>query len=179
MDQRWSHSDERYYDQRYAPTLPSTAPHQPPGHQQQQHPLNGNLHLPSTSSNSALSSLTPSSRSQSMAYVGDNEGDLSMEDPQDADPYNKQKYEEPHRDFPTRANHRHRPSSQYMPQEESTAARRYSPMALSPTSPYSATPQNAGGSQYSPYSSSRQSPTRPSLYSSHSQPHYSPTSERK
>lgn len=99
-----------------------------------------------------------------------------MEDAGDLDPYNKSKYEDVSRapEYPARqSNHRSRPSSQYYPQqEESSAARRYSPMKLS------ATPSNAG-SQYASYTSSAQStasrtsPTRPPLYSSHSNSYYS------
>lgn len=97
-------------------------------------------------------------------YQADVEGDLPMED---ADPFNKQKYE-----YPIRANHRSRPTSQYLPQEESSAARRYSPMNLSPTTPYSSTPGNAPQAHFASYTPtlqpSRLSPTRPHVYSSQS-----------
>lgn len=110
---------------------------------------------------------------------GDFEGDMSMDDATDLDPYNKQKYEDVARapEYPTRqSTHRSRPSSQYIPQppqEESSAARRYSPMKLS------ATPTNGATSPYTSYTasaqpqSSRTSPTRPSLYTSHSNSYYS------
>ena len=99
-----------------------------------------------------------------MAYAGDNEGDLPMHDA-DLDPYNKQKYEDMARDYPVRPHHRHRGSSQLIPQEEtSAAARRYSPMKLSPALSYS---------PYVPNSTAGTSPTRPGLYSSHSQTAFS------
>lgn len=99
------------------------------------------------------------------AYSGD--GDIAMED---ADPYNRMKY-------PSRPNHQQRPSTQYLSQEESTAARRYSPMtALSPSSPYAPTSQQSSQSPYGHYTphnaSARQSPTRSSHYATPSQSYY-------
>lgn len=111
-----------------------------------------------------------------IAQNGDFDGDLTMEDPSDLDPYNKQKYEDVSRtpQYPTRQSQpRSRPPSQYIPQqEESSAARRYSPMKLS------ATPTNASSSytSYTPSgqsTSSRTSPTRPSLHTSNSNFYYS------
>ncbi|KAI9673428.1 MAG: dual specificity protein kinase yak1 [Caeruleum heppii] len=57
------------------------------------------------------------------------------------------------------------PSSQYMQQDDASAARRYSPMdTLSPTSPYAPTSQQSGNGAYSSQhyqsQSSRRSPTR-------------------
>lgn len=84
-----------------------------------------------------------------------NESDVQMED---ADPYNRSKY-------PSRPTHQHRTSASYLGQE-SSAARRYSPMnVLSPSLPYVSSPKQPP-SAYS-YSSaqtpsSRQSPTRQS-----------------
>lgn len=70
---------------------------------------------------------SPSTPSRSRDYVTD--ADTTMED---ADPYNRAKYS-------VKTNHYARPSSQYFPTEESTAARRYSPKnALSPSAPYNA-----------------------------------------
>ena len=110
------------------------------------------------------------------AQNGDFDGDMSMEDAGDLDPYNKQKYEDVSRtaEYPTRQPmHQSRPSSQYYPQqEESSAARRYSPMKLSATPTNATTPYTS----YTPSgqtSSSRTSPTRPSLYASHSNSYYS------
>jgi len=93
----------------------------------------------------------------------DIEGDIPMED---ADPFNKQKYE-----YPIRSTHKSRPpSTQFLPQEESSAARRYSPMDLSPTTPYSTT--HAPQSHFSSYTPvlqpNRHSPTRPHMYGSQS-----------
>ncbi len=97
------------------------------------------------------------------------DGDVAMED---ADPYNKMKY-------PARPSHHSRPSGQYLGQEESSAARRYSPMKATPSSPY--TPQQPSQSPYGHYpaqnSSARQSPTRSSHYSTPSQSNYSTPSE--
>lgn len=112
-----------------------------------------------------------------MTYEGDNDGDLPMED---ADPYNKQKYES-ERDLPIRPHHRNRPSQSqpYLVQndEASAAARRYSPMKLSPSTPYTTGSPHSGNNstaplQYTPYTpnqSTLQSPTRPSPYGSNSQ----------
>ena len=94
---------------------------------------------------------------------------------EDADPYNRMKY-------PSRPNHSQRPSTQYLAQEESAAARRYSPMkALSPSSPYAPSSQQSSQSPYGHYpsqnTSARQSPTRSNHYSTPSQSYYSTPSE--
>ncbi|KAF9884397.1 dual specificity protein kinase yak1 [Aspergillus nanangensis] len=110
---------------------------------------------------------SPAATPRSRDYVTDN--DTTMED---ADPYNRAKYS-------ARANQQGRPSSQFFPQEESSAARRYSPMnALSPTMPYN--PTSPGKSQHA-YAfppgptQSRRSPTRAAPnYSSPPQPYQSP-----
>lgn len=128
------------------------------------------------------SSLAPNSKSVSMAssspaatthsrdYVP-TDADTPMED---ADPYNRSKY-------PTRLPHHNRPSSQYMPNEESSAARRYSPMnILSPTQPYNASPTKSQNSYAAPppgSSGAQQSPTRTNAYSSSSQTYQSPPCE--
>lgn len=99
-------------------------------------------------------------------YSGD--GDVAMED---ADPYNRMKY-------PSRPSHSHRTASQYLSQEDSTAARRYSPMkALSSSSPYTVSPQQPNHSSYNAYApqnaAARQSPTRSNAYQTPtSQPFY-------
>jgi dual specificity protein kinase YAK1 len=111
--------------------------------------------------------IAPTSKSVSMAsspaardYVADT--DTPMED---ADPYNRSKY--------PRSTHQIRPSSQYLPNEELSAQRRYSPMnILSPSLPYNASPSKSQNS-YGP-SSSRQSPTRTSGFPSPSQTYQSP-----
>ncbi|KAF2687164.1 kinase-like protein [Lentithecium fluviatile CBS 122367] len=105
----------------------------------------------------------------------DGDGDVPMED---ADPY-KPKYSA------SRANHQHRQSQQFLQQvqqEDSAAARRYSPMNLSPTSPYSGATQQ-GGQNYTSFSpqtqnNSRQSPTRTNPYMSPANSYYSPPATR-
>ncbi|KAJ5966483.1 hypothetical protein N7481_013197 [Penicillium waksmanii] len=94
---------------------------------------------PSSGPNSKTVSMasSPTATPRSRDYVTD--ADTTMED---ADPYNRAKY-------PSRPNHHNRPSSQFLGQaEESSAARRYSPMnALSlPTSSYPTSPGKAQGS---------------------------------
>jgi dual specificity protein kinase YAK1 len=99
-------------------------------------------------------------------YTGD--GDVAMED---ADPYNRMKY-------PSRPSHSQRTSSQYLPQEDSTASKRYSPMkTLSPSSSYAASPQQPNHTAYNTYAphagSARQSPNRSSAHNpSSSQSYY-------
>ncbi|MCJ1289452.1 dual specificity protein kinase yak1 [Xylographa carneopallida] len=127
--------------------------------------------VPSQSQSSAASpATTPLVKHE---YTDD--GDIAMED---ADPYNRMKY-------PSRPSHSHRVSSQYLSQDDSTAAKRYSPMnALPPASPYAASPQQATHPAYNAYGppsgSARQSPNRTSAYQpSSSQSYYpSPVSSR-
>lgn len=108
---------------------------------------------------------SPAATPRSRDYVTD--ADTTMED---ADPYNRAKYS-------TRPSHHSRPSSQYFPSEESSAARRYSPMnVLSPSMPYNTSP----GKPHNAYAfppgpnQSRRSPTRVPNYSSPPQPFQSP-----
>ena len=99
------------------------------------------------------------------AAYGDS--DVPMED---ADAYGKPRYT-------SRANHQHRHSQQYLQQDESAAARRYSPMNLSPTSPYHPGTQSAQTSYVGfspPTHSNRQSPTRNNSYMSPPAAYYSP-----
>ncbi|KAL8842985.1 MAG: hypothetical protein Q9176_002288 [Flavoplaca citrina] len=125
--------------------------------QQQQHlPSPGfgyeSYQTPTIPSHSQSMAASPSSTPRHRGYSGD--GDVAMED---ADPYNRMKY-------PSRPTHSHRSSAQYIPQDDSAAARRYSPMKAT-------TPSNYANS------SARQSPSRahPS-----SQNYYStPTSSRQ
>lgn len=150
----------------------------------QQQPSNGSAQQPQSQSGHGYEPYqTPSmpSQPQSMAvspigtphasgYVpGD--GDVAMED---ADPYNKMKY-------PSRPSHQPRPSGQFLGQEDSPAARRYSPMKATPSSPYA--PQQPSQSPYSQYpsqnTSARQSPTRSSHYSTPSQSSFTTPSEWK
>jgi dual specificity protein kinase YAK1 len=109
--------------------------------------------------------LSSSSHAQSIATPPaaltqrDGNGDVAMQDAGDA--YSGVKY-------PMRPHHQqhlstgNRAIAHNPPQEQSTAAQRYSPMeTLSPSAPYAASPQTSQ-SQYS----TRQSPTKPGSYSS-------------
>jgi dual specificity protein kinase YAK1 len=101
-------------------------------------------------------------------YNGDGDGDVAMED---ADAFNKPKYG-------SRPSHQQRLSQQFIQQEESAAARRYSPMNLSPTSPYTAGPTQSNQPSYTSFTpqsqSTAQSPTRTNPYISPPQSYYSP-----
>ncbi|KAJ5465191.1 Serine/threonine-protein kinase ppk15 [Penicillium daleae] len=136
---------------------------------------------PSTSSKP--SSAHPSSKPVSMAssptatprsrdYVTD--ADTTMED---ADPYNRAKY-------PSRPTHHNRASSQFLNQaEESSAARRYSPMnVLSPPMSYPPSPgkpQGSFGSSPAAPGQTRRSPTRAADYASSPQGYQSPQSSNR
>lgn len=89
----------------------------------------------------------------------DGNGDVAMQDAMDQ--YSSMKY-------PMRPHHQQHLSSSRVaahPAEQSAAAQRYSPMeALSPTTPYGASPQIQQNSYSSQSSISRQSPTRPGSY---------------
>ena len=103
-------------------------------------------------------------------YMDD--GDVTMED---ADPYNRMKY-------PSRPTHT-RVHSQHLSQEESSAARRYSPMnTFSPTSSFIASSPQQANHTYNAYTSSsqsaRQSPSRGNnAYASPTSQYYSPNGE--
>lgn len=153
MDQQWSQYGESPLSSRQARYAPQGQPQHAQGQQ-----------LPSLASDPYVTSAGPS-RAQSMslgshsaapsrgAYNGDGDGDVQMED---ADPYNRAKHG-------GRPGHSRMNSAQMIQQEESTAARRYSPMNLSPASPYAATPQQqqAQFSAFTPNpNQTSQSPTR-------------------
>ncbi|KAJ5622196.1 hypothetical protein N7528_005428 [Penicillium herquei] len=126
---------------------------------------------PSTGPNSKPVSMasSPSATPRSRDYVTD--ADTTMED---ADPYNRAKYS-------SRSNHHSRASSQFLNQaEESSAARRYSPMnVLSPSGMSYPTSPGKQGSYFSPgQSQSRRSPGRTGDYSSPPQGYQSPPSNR-
>ncbi|KAL9600080.1 MAG: hypothetical protein Q9179_003339 [Wetmoreana sp. 5 TL-2023] len=109
---------------------------------------------------------SPAGTPRSRAFSSD--GDIAMED---ADPYNRMKY-------PSRPTHSHRASAQYIPHDDSAAARRYSPMkTVTPSSHHAASPQHPVQVPHSQYmsqsSSARQSPTRPHQYTTPSQSYYS------
>lgn len=125
---------------------------------------------PSTGTNSKTASMasSPTATPRSRDYVID--ADTTMED---ADPFNRAKY-------PARPNHHNRASSQFLGQaEESSAARRYSPMnnALSPPMPYPTSPgksQPSYGFPPTAHAQSRRSPARAPNYSSPPQGYQSP-----
>ncbi len=95
---------------------------------------------------------------------GDGDGDVSMED---ADPYNRHKY--------SSQAAQQRLSQQYASiNDDSAAARRYSPMNLSPSSPHAAG-QGSFASYNSQPQSSRHSPTKGYSYTSPSQNYYTPS----
>lgn len=121
---------------------------------------------PSVSSHPQSMATSPIGTPRARASSGD--GDIAMDD---ADPYNRMKY-------PSRPNHQHRTSGQQLLQEDSTAARRYSPMkALSPSSHYASSPHHPG-QPYTPQTpSARQSPTRTNPYSSPPQSYYTTPSK--
>ncbi|KAF2803712.1 kinase-like protein [Mytilinidion resinicola] len=169
MDQQWS----PYVDNpasnrqaRYAPqTLASPRDPSAPSIKQEAYVS------PPAPSRSATMSLASPGAAQGREYNGDGDGDVPMED---ADPY-KPKYAQ-------RANHQQRNSQHFIEQEKSAAALRYSPMNLSPTSPYGSTPQQpqSGYTSFTPQAAqgNRQSPTRSNPYMSPPQSYYSPPASR-
>ena len=173
MDQNWQPYTDVAAASRHGRYSQSTG-QQPANGSAQHQPHSGysyeayqNNSVPSQPQSMAVSPIgTPRTR----AYSGD--GDVAMED---ADPYNRMKY-------PSRPTHSQRPSAQYLGQEDSSAAKRYSPMkALSPSSPYAPSSQQSSQSPYGHYASqttsARQSPTRSNHYSTPTQSYYSTPSE--
>lgn len=118
----------------------------------------------------AMSVASPAASQTRGLDYNDGDGDIKMED---ADPY-KPKYAQ------GRVNHQHRSSQQFLQHEESSAARRYSPMNLSPTSPYTAGTAQQPAPNYASFTpqqqphSNRQSPTRNNPYISPPNSYYSP-----
>lgn len=112
---------------------------------------------------------SPTATPRNRDYVTD--VDTTMED---ADPYNRAKYL-------SRPNTHNRASSQFLAQaEESSAARRYSPMnVLSPPMSYPASPGKSQGYSFPPMTpgQSRRSPARAADYSSPPQGYQSPPCE--
>ncbi|KAJ5225429.1 hypothetical protein N7468_006654 [Penicillium chermesinum] len=121
---------------------------------------------PGPNSKSMASSPTATPRTRD--YVTD--ADTAMED---ADPYNRAKYS-------SRQTQHSRASSQFLSQaEESSAARRYSPMnVLSPPMSYPTSPGKPQGYGYSPSGQSRRSPAR-NEYASPPQGYQSPPSSNR
>ncbi|CAL5869469.1 uncharacterized protein PFLUO_LOCUS3698 [Penicillium psychrofluorescens] len=131
---------------------------------------------PSAGPNSKPMSMasSPAATPRSRDYVSD--ADTAMED---ADPFNRAKY-------PARPNHHSRASSQFLAQanEESSAARRYSPMnnVMSPPLSYPVSPGKSQGAYgfpqgpQNPQPHARRSPTRAPEYASPPQGYQSPPS---
>jgi dual specificity protein kinase YAK1 len=165
MDQQWNSQLDPNRQARYAPqTVPS--------HQYTPRDLNSAPAIKQEGySQPPLANRAPSMpmTSQGMPqnrvpeYNGDGDGDVRMED---ADQYNKPKGSRGHSRLP----------SAQLAQEESAAARRYSPMNLSPSSPYAATAQQqsiqGAYASYSPQAQNRNSPTRANSYMSPPQNFY-------
>ena len=109
---------------------------------------------------------TPSAQGNSYEHNG--EYDVAMED---ADPYNRAKY------LP-RPSHAHRLSAQFV--EGSSAAQRYSPMNVMPTSAHTSSPRSGLQMNYQSGDppSSRQSPTRTNQYALDRYPAEPPTPTR-
>ena len=168
MDQQWqAYSDSRgrypqAASQQHPRQMNNGSIHQLTPHSGYSHETYQTLSVPSHPQSMAASPIgTPRART----YNGD--GDVAMED---ADPYNRLKY-------PSRPNHQHRASAPYLPDEDSSAARRYSPMkALSPLNHYPQTPQQLNPGTFGAYNpantSARQSPTRSNAYSTPTQSYY-------
>lgn len=126
---------------------------------------------PSAGPNSKPASMasSPTATPRNRDYVTD--ADTTMED---ADPYNRAKY-------PSRPNTHNRASSHFLAQaEESSAARRYSPMnVLSPPMSFPTSPGRSQGYGFPPTTpgQSRRSPARTGDYSSPPQGYQSPPCE--
>ena len=130
--------------------------------QQQAAFTHGSYQTPTIPSYSQSMMTSPAGTPHSKVYTGDGDRDIAMED---ADPYNTMKY-------PSRPNHHRGGSTQYLSQEDSVAARRYSPMKpFSSASYYPNSPQHSAHGSFSTHTqsvSARQSPTRqnshPTIY---------------
>ena len=167
MDHQW---------QAYSAQTPSRQMRYAPQPHEQQRDMNS-LYATKPDSYQSLSSPTwqtsmagthgPTSQTRGMNSTGngDNDGDVSMED---ADPYNRHKYSSQQR-----VSQQHTPSH-----NESVAARRYSPMNMSPSSPHATGTPSAQNSfsSYTPQSqSSRHSPTKNYPYASPVHNYYPPS----
>ena len=177
MDQQWtaysSEAPEGTRQARYAPqgTTPSyhTQRDASAPAQLKQNPYASPSAPSAPSRSNTIALQSPSQASSRGPDFNDNDGDVKMED---ADPY-KPKYNA------QRPNHQHRHSQQLLQQEESAAARRYSPMNMSPTSPYPGGTQQSGQNytSFTPQiqnNSNRGSPTRNNPYMSPPNSYYSP-----
>jgi dual specificity protein kinase YAK1 len=169
QQQQWGSFNEAGRQPRYAPqTLPSQQNthrdhNSAPAANLEQYAISG---APSRSGTMPVVS-TNAPPGRGLEY-GDRDGDIAMED---VDPYKPKQTSRP----PT---HQRLPSN--VQQEDSSNAQRYSPMNLSPSSPFAATQQamHSTYGNYTPQTSSRTSPTRASTYMSPPTGYYSsPPSE--
>lgn len=116
-----------------------------------------------------IPSIGVSHSSSRRGYSFDGDGDTPMED---ADPFNNQKYSA----NPSQAQGP-RPSSQYLPTDNTFVARRSPLLQQSPPTQYPGSPPGTHANPYAPFTplppSSRASPTRPPMYGSHSFSHRS------
>ncbi|KAI9700769.1 MAG: dual specificity protein kinase yak1 [Candelina mexicana] len=187
MEQQWQpYSDTPSNRQARFHSNPQTTPQQSRQPAQQHQPPAGFSYepyqTPTAASVPQSMATSPSGTLQTRGgpdYNGD--VDVLMED---ADPFSRTK-------ISSRSNHRHHLSAsasrvgvQYAPHEESSAARRYSPMnTLPPSSPYASSPQQSHSTSYNSYlpsvQSQRQSPTRPNPYVSPSQTYYPSSASRQ
>ena len=173
MDQQWGSFDNPANRQvRYAPnTVPSQANTQRDANSVA-HAMRQDGYPPSSlaTRTPTMPLTTPAAPHLRQDFAGDGDGDVAMED---VDPYRPKQSARP--------SHSRQHSQQQIISEESSAARRYSPMNLSPASPYNGPPPNAMSAvynSYSPNTQSRGSPTRPNAYMSppQAQNFYSPPS---
>lgn len=158
MDQQWNSDMEGAGANRNTRYAPQTVPSQ----QYSQRDLNSAPPLKQEGyAQRAPSIPLASPGAPSGQYNGDGDGDVRMED---VDQYGKRQA--------SRGGHQRMPSAQ-LAQEESAAARRYSPMNLSPSSPYSAGPALQAYQSYSPGGQqNRLSPTRSNSYMSPNNNYY-------
>jgi len=166
MDQQWAYTDSPLSNRQTRYAAQTVPPHSNEHRDQiSATPSKSDTFNTSASLSRSQSLSVHSPAMQRIDYNGDKDGDVPMED---ADAYNKPKQS-------AHTGHSRQPSAQLLQQEESAAARRYSPMNLSPTSPYAASPQQGGYQSYTPQSqSTRQSPTRGNPYMSPPNSYYSP-----
>lgn len=158
--------------QRYAPHTMATPQHQQRDASVPQIKQDPYASPQASSRTGSMALQSPGAHTRGSEY-NDGDGDVRMEDA--ADPY-KPKHSTSRSGAPQQ-----RQSQHFLQQEESAAARRYSPMNLSPTSPYPGNTQQ-GGQAYTGFSppqnqSNRQSPTRNNPYMSPPNSYYSPPSK--
>ena len=168
MDQQWS----SFTDNSVASRQPRYNPHTLPSQPNSQNNVNmsnqanhdGYVH-------SSMANRTPSMPIQSPT-VPQNRGDLKSDRDGDVPMEDADQFKPKHQSRPSG---HHRQHSAQLILEESSAARRYSPMNLSPVSPYATTPQSSiqgTYSSYAPQTGSRGSPTRSNSFISQSQNYY-------